>query len=70
MENRYPERTPEIGERIMRVADWSVYHPEHDDRQVIKDVGFDYGMSPRAVADGVVAGHEVLWEKTVEITVK
>ena len=41
MENRYPERTPEIGERIMRVADWSVYHPEHDDRQVIKDVGFD-----------------------------
>ncbi|AKO99590.1 L-arabinose transport ATP-binding protein AraG (plasmid) [Marinovum algicola DG 898] len=41
MENRYPERTPEIGERIMRVANWSVYHPEHDDRQVIKDVGFD-----------------------------
>ncbi len=41
MENRYPERTPEIGERIMRVADWSVYPPEHDDRQVIKDVGFD-----------------------------
>ncbi|WP_323768074.1 multiple monosaccharide ABC transporter ATP-binding protein [Marinovum sp.] len=41
MENRYPDRTPQIGERIMRVADWSVYHPEHDDRQVIRDVGFD-----------------------------
>ena len=31
----------------------------------IKGVGFDYGMSPRDIADGVVAGHEVLWEKTV-----
>lgn len=28
----------------------------------IKDVGFDYNMSPRQVADGVVAGHVVLWE--------
>jgi putative multiple sugar transport system ATP-binding protein len=41
MENRYPGRTPEIGDRILRVADWSVYHPEHDDRQVIRNVGFD-----------------------------
>jgi len=41
MENRYPARTPQIGAQIMRVADWSVYHPEHDDRQVIKGVGFD-----------------------------
>ena len=31
----------------------------------IKGVGFDYGMSPRDIADGVVAGHEVLWEKSV-----
>lgn len=28
----------------------------------IKDVGFDYGMTPRDVADGVLAGHVVLWE--------
>jgi putative multiple sugar transport system ATP-binding protein len=41
MENRYPARTPKIGERIMRVADWSVYHPEHADRQVIRGVSFD-----------------------------
>lgn len=41
MENRYPERTPDIGDRIMRVTDWSVYHPEHADRQVIRNVGFD-----------------------------
>lgn len=36
----------------------------------IKDVGFDYGMSPRAIADGVVAGHEVLWEKTATFKVE
>ncbi|MFZ5962376.1 multiple monosaccharide ABC transporter ATP-binding protein [Thalassococcus sp. BH17M4-6] len=41
MENRYPSRTPDIGKTILRVADWSVYHPEHDDRQVIRNVGFD-----------------------------
>jgi hypothetical protein len=33
----------------------------------IKDVGFDYFMSPREVADRVVAGHLVLWEKELEI---
>ncbi|HAV60507.1 sugar ABC transporter ATP-binding protein [Planktomarina temperata] len=41
MENRYPPREPKIGERIMRVSDWSVAHPEHADRQVIRNVGFD-----------------------------
>jgi len=33
----------------------------------IKGVGFDYGMSPREVADAVVAGHQVLWERMVPI---
>ncbi|MEM7167373.1 MAG: multiheme c-type cytochrome [Planctomycetota bacterium] len=31
----------------------------------IKDVGFDYGMSPREVADKIVEGHLVLWESAV-----
>lgn len=35
----------------------------------IKDVGFDYFMSPRDVAERVVAGHLVLWEKDLEIVV-
>jgi nitrate/TMAO reductase-like tetraheme cytochrome c subunit len=34
----------------------------------IKDVGFDYGMSPRRVADAVVAGHLVLWEREIDLT--
>jgi len=33
----------------------------------IKEVGFDYGMSAREVADRVVAGHLVLWEREVEL---
>lgn len=33
----------------------------------IKGVGFDYGMSARAVADAVVAGHQTIWEREVSI---
>ncbi|MBZ0110834.1 MAG: hypothetical protein K8J08_00090, partial [Thermoanaerobaculia bacterium] len=33
----------------------------------IKGVGFDYFMSPREVAERVVAGHQVLWEKELEV---
>ena len=28
----------------------------------IRDVGFDYGLSARQVADAVVDGHQVVWE--------
>ncbi len=34
--------------------------------QEIQHVGFDYNMSPRAVADAIKAGHNTLWDKTVE----
>ncbi len=33
----------------------------------IKDVGFDYGLSARDVAVAVVAGHQVIWEREVEL---
>jgi hypothetical protein len=35
--------------------------------EAIKGVGFDYFMSPREVAERVVAGHQVLWEKELEV---
>ncbi|SMH46697.1 multiple monosaccharide ABC transporter ATP-binding protein [Mesorhizobium australicum] len=38
LENRYPARTPKIGETIFEVRNWSVYHPLHPDRQVIKNI--------------------------------
>jgi putative multiple sugar transport system ATP-binding protein len=38
MEDRYPTRTPKIGDVIFEVKNWSVYHPLHPDRQVIKGI--------------------------------
>ena len=34
----------------------------------IQGVGFDYNMSAKEIADRVVAGHQVLWEKDVPIS--
>jgi hypothetical protein len=34
----------------------------------IKGVGFDYNMSPKEVAEGVLAGHLTLWEREVTLT--
>lgn len=33
----------------------------------IMGVGFDYGMSPRDIADGILAGHLVLWEREADL---
>ena len=38
MADRYPRRTPEIGDTIFEVRDWQVFHPEHRERAVIKGV--------------------------------
>jgi putative multiple sugar transport system ATP-binding protein len=49
MAHRYPERTPKIGETLLEVADWTVWHPEHAGRKVIKGVNL-------RVAAGEVVG--------------
>ncbi len=41
LEKRFPPRTPRIGEVIFEVKDWSVYHPIHTDRQVIKGIDME-----------------------------
>ncbi|HEY4065731.1 MAG TPA: multiple monosaccharide ABC transporter ATP-binding protein [Burkholderiaceae bacterium] len=38
MEDRYPKRTPQIGETVFEIKDWRVFHPEHADRLMIKGV--------------------------------
>ena len=38
LENRYPHREPVIGETIFEVKNWSVHHPLHPERQIIKNV--------------------------------
>jgi putative multiple sugar transport system ATP-binding protein len=48
MAHRYPERTPKIGRTLLEVSDWTVWHPEHAARKVIK------GVNLRASAGEVV----------------
>ncbi|MFZ1469942.1 MAG: multiple monosaccharide ABC transporter ATP-binding protein [Paracoccaceae bacterium] len=40
MAHRYPGREHHVGEELMQVQGWSVWHPEQQGRQVIKDAGF------------------------------
>ena len=38
MDNRYPARNPDIGEEILRVENWTAYHPIDSTRVVVDDV--------------------------------
>jgi putative multiple sugar transport system ATP-binding protein len=38
MANRYPVREPRIGDVLMEVSNWTVHHPIHADRAVVRDV--------------------------------
>ena len=40
LDNRYPERTPQIGETYFEVENWNVFHPTQENRQMIHDVNF------------------------------
>jgi putative multiple sugar transport system ATP-binding protein len=40
LEHRFPKREPDIGDPVLEVENWSVYHPLHADRQVIRNVDF------------------------------
>ena len=40
MAHRYPDRTPHIGETLMEVKNWNVWHPEQQGRQMIRDAAF------------------------------
>jgi putative multiple sugar transport system ATP-binding protein len=37
MSDRYPKRTPQIGDVLLEVKNWNVHHPIHTDRRVVKD---------------------------------
>jgi putative multiple sugar transport system ATP-binding protein len=40
MAHRYPDRDPHLGEVLLDVANWNVWHPEQQGRQMIRDVSF------------------------------
>src|SRR6476661_4921886 len=39
--HRFPQRTATIGEPVFAVQDWTVHHPLHRERRVIKGVNFE-----------------------------
>jgi len=41
MSDRYPPRTPAIGEVLFSIRDWRVEHPQHVGREVIKSVSMN-----------------------------
>jgi putative multiple sugar transport system ATP-binding protein len=41
MDNRYPARKAEIGEEILRVENWTAYHPIDSSRLVVDDVSMN-----------------------------
>ena len=41
MSDRFPSRTPQIGEVCMEVRDWTVYHPIYEGRKVVDGVNFN-----------------------------
>jgi len=40
MAHRYPDRPRQIGETLMAVKGWNVWHPDQKDRQMIRDAAF------------------------------
>ena len=41
MEDRYPPREPKIGETLLEVKNWNVFHQHHRDRQFLHNVNFN-----------------------------
>jgi putative multiple sugar transport system ATP-binding protein len=41
MEDRYPKRDPKIGDVLLEVKNWNVFHQNHRDRQFLHDVAFN-----------------------------
>ena len=65
MADRYPKRTPRIGDTVFEVRDWQVHHPEHADRLVRRLLRCDgrlrrsAALPRRPVAPGLARGHRV-----------
>ncbi len=41
MAHRYPERERRAGDMLLEVTDWNVWHPEHTERQVIRNAALN-----------------------------
>jgi putative multiple sugar transport system ATP-binding protein len=41
LDHRFPDRTPEIGEKVFEIRDWTVHHPIDQERKVVDQVSID-----------------------------
>ncbi|WP_297104352.1 multiple monosaccharide ABC transporter ATP-binding protein [uncultured Devosia sp.] len=41
LNDRYPPRTPKVGDVVLEVKNWNVFHPQHRERQIIRDVNIN-----------------------------
>ena len=41
LSDRFPKREPHIGEVMMEVKDWNVYHPLYTDKKIVKNVNLN-----------------------------
>lgn len=41
LEHRYPDHDPQIGEELLRVEDWTAYHPQDPSRVVVDNVSLN-----------------------------
>jgi putative multiple sugar transport system ATP-binding protein len=41
MDSRFPPHTPQIGAEVFRVENWSAWHPQYSERQVVRNVNFN-----------------------------
>lgn len=41
MSDRYPERERKAGEMLLEIENWSAWHPEHAERQIIKNISMN-----------------------------
>lgn len=41
LSDRFPKRVPHVGEILMEVKNWNVYHPQHKDRKVCDNININ-----------------------------
>jgi len=41
MAHRFPQRTRNIGDTLLEVKDWNVWHPKHSERHMLRNINFN-----------------------------